>query len=466
VPLILVPSFLASVAIPFHDSILGGRAKPPHPDPVQKPNSNGGGGGHGGGSNGGPPPTSGGGSSSPPSSGSGPSPPASDGSSSSPGGSFFVDGGGVSSGTPSPSSSGGERDSSSSSTTTPGTPSSPSTQTDPSIGIPQPSASSILTGHRTLSQGSTSGGNHNSTSTSVPNIPVAHVSSMSLPHSIQKGVISGSPASFTQTGHPSSTNGPNGTGTNNNPESSALVNPHHQLSSGGTAAIITVFLLLFVALPFIVFIFRRRSKIQRYKRQTKGWSVTIRTSQTDGDLVDAQLIPDKTQTVSSSLATNIDHSESDRWTTYVLPPLPLAMAEMGRGKASRPTLVIDTNNDLDGISIASAGSDRSQYLITSTNPDSLVNTAMFVRPFSASESFAFPKPPESAGSAGASVMSVSSRHTRRVKSVTSVHDPPGLPLPMVPHAPTIPTVNPFMDHNPFADPSTRSIYSSVYWDAL
>jgi hypothetical protein len=516
----LLPSPVASVVddLPLVGSILsGGTNSPSLSAPVQSPSptgssgssSNGGGssplagGGssplNGGGSSpstsGGSSPSNGGGS--PPSSGGAPStgsgsPPSTGGAStgggsSPPSGGSFPSTGGSSSpfnggGSPSPGSSGsssgsGGGDHSSFSSTTTGTPASP--------GISQPSPStvsggSIVTGDRTLSStNSTSGSKQNSTSTAPP---VANVAGNSLPNTIQTGVvISGSPPSFTN--YP---NGPNGTGTNNNPNSSALANTHHQLSSGGIVAIIIAVLLLFVALPITIFVLRRRSKKQRDERKTKWFAIT-RLSQPYQDLDNEQLIPPGTQTARSSFVTTLDRSDSGG-PALIVPP---ALAETGRGNASRPLLVINIsdknhNSNLEGNrdSIGSAGSDRSQYLIVpqrdSTNPDPLANTPMSVRPFSPSESFAFPKPPEpvAAGSGPTYVASGLSRPTSNATSVTSaaidvlsgrLSLPTFTPLVMPhiiksPSPITVPTIDPFTDNNPFEDPTTPVIDNSTQLD--
>ena len=99
------------------------------------------------------------------------------------------------------------------------------------------------------------------------------------------------------------------------------------------------------------------------------------------------------------------------------------MAEMGRGSVSRPAFVIDlegtSNNNLgeNRHTIGSVGSDRSQYIIVpQRNSANTELTPMSVRPFSPSESFAFPKPPEPAAG---------SRPTSYATSVTLAN----LPLP-------------------------------------
>ena len=155
------------------------------------------------------------------------------------------------------------------------------------------------------------------------------------------------------------------------------------------------------------------------------------------------------------------------------------MAEMGRSNASRPALVINlegnSNNNLEENrhSIGSAGSDHSQYLIVhhrnSTNPDPQVSTPMSVRPFSPSESFAFPKPPEpvAPGSGSVSVAGSSSRPTSNATSVT-------LPPPLPPGLSSIPSLMPLVvsntalppssTTNPFEDLTTPTINNSSYSD--
>lgn len=192
------------------------------------------------------------------------------------------------------------------------------------------------------------------------------------------------------------------------------------------------------------------------------------------------LIPPGTQTARSSFGTTIDHSESGH-PTYVIPPFPPPTVEMGRDNASRPALVINiegnsnNNSEENRYSTGSAGSDHSQYLIVpqrnSTNPDQQVATPMSVRPFSPSESFAFPKPPEpvAAGSGSVSVAGGSSRPTSNGTSITLTTPPlpPGLtsipslvPLVVGPNT----TKSPNSTTNPFIDSTTPTIDNSPYSD--
>lgn len=228
--------------------------------------------------------------------------------------------------------------------------------------------------------------------------------------------------------------------------------------------------------------------MKRDERKSKWWFSSTRY----GDLANAQLMPAGTNTARSSFVTTIDHSETVRPISFI-PPLPTAMAEMGRGNASRPGLVIETfgennKNDLEGNrhSIASAGSDRSQYLIVhprnSMNPDPLANTPMSVRPFSPSESFAFPKPPEPGAAAGSGPASQASGISRPTSSdttvtLTAISALPGLPslptfMPLnVPNTVRSPSprsasiVDPFMDNNPFDDPTAPIMNSFACWEA-
>lgn len=201
--------------------------------------------------------------------------------------------------------------------------------------------------------------------------------------------------------------------------------------------------------------------MHRADRSTRWWFATARTSQLYGDGATEQLIPAGTQTARSSFVTTVDHSESSR-PTYVIPPFPPAMAEMGRGNVSRPPALLinlegNGNNNLEEnrYSIGSAGSDHSQYLIVhhrnSMNPDLQVPTPMSVRPFSPSESFAFPKPPEPVAAASGSV-SIAGGSSRPTSSATSVTLAPPLP----PGLPSIPSLVPLVVSNATKSPSSTN----------
>ncbi|KAF8799972.1 hypothetical protein BYT27DRAFT_7342716 [Phlegmacium glaucopus] len=427
------------------------------------------GGSSGGGSSGSPPPGP------PPGSGGPPSGSGSNGGSSSGGGTSVAGG----SGNLPPS-------------TTVGTPPSPITESATSIGTSQPSnsASNPAGGSVSLVNGSssTSGSTtqiSGSQSTSSAGDGTA-ANAENYPDTVQSGIYTSPSSPSVVAGSQSSlSNGPligNGSSTLSNK------NAHH-ISSGGIAAIVVV-LLLFLFL--IVFLLRRRSRLQRAERKNRWWFATNRTSQTYGDIATAGIMPAGTQTARSSFVTSVDHSESAHSQsahpslTYIIPPFPPAMAEMGRGNASRPALIINTQDDDNQpyndvrFSIGSTGS--GQYLFVhsrnSSDPQG-GNTPMSVRPFSASESFAFPKPPEpAAGSVGGPSSATSAKFS--VTSSNAGVSPPGIPvIPTIPLTtpPTPPAkgypsptatnmarpVDPFADNNPFEDSNAGPsiVYSTV-----
>jgi len=458
-----IPSAVGS--LPLLGPVLSGGGNSPAPAPPSAPTPQSAsppsstGGSSGGSSSGSPSPGSGGGSSS--------------------GGSTSVNGGGGrSGGNPSP--------------TTAGTPSSPSTDTGTSTGFSQPTDSASRTAGGSVStvNGSSSSSstaqNAGSQSTShsgsqAPN--GVNDGNQSLPDTIQSGMNSSpnSPSGIAAA-QSTSTNVPLAGG-----GSSALSNnTKHRLASGTIAGIVVVLVIL-LFLFLLVFFLRRRSKMQRADRRNKWWFATNRPPQKYGDITTAEIVHAGTRTARSSFVTTVDHSEAAHaHATHIIPPFPPAMAEMGRGNALRPALIINTyDEDKDPssdvrFSIGSAGSDHSQYLIVhnrnSANPDILGgNTPMSVRPFSPSESFAFPKPPEpAAGSVAGSRPSSSAMSAKFSTTSLNASPPPGLPvIPSLPFTmpftpfnkgdPPSPTatimarsVDPFADNNPFEDPSTSN----------
>ena len=358
--------------------------------------------------------------------------------------------------------------SSSTSTTTQGTPSLPTIQNPASTGILQSSSSSTLSatiGHSTVtandsirvlsSSGSSvqNGGNNNSSG--GIDLPVANAES--IPSALQSGVVnSGSKSPGSVTNNPNSSSGGGAGGTNNGPS------PRVRKLSPGEIAAIIIPLLLLLSLFVLVFIFRRRAKIRRDERSNKWRFATDLYGISSADM------PRGTRTARSSFVTSVDRSDA-----ITLPP---PMAETGRRNGTRPDLVINTfdENNRDSyndirFSIGSDHSDHSQYLIVhSINPDLVGQpTPMSVRPFSPSESFSFPKPPEPFTDAASSVTGGSL--TRRPSSLPlstmtlpKMSVPPGLPLlpafePLVAADPFSPTSDPFVDNNnPFDDPSSST----------
>ena len=204
--------------------------------------------------------------------------------------------------------------------------------------------------------------------------------------------------------------------------------------------------------------------------------------------MDAEIVPTRTRSARSSFIATADHSNSSH-SNYVIPPFPPAMAEVGRGNGTRPALFINTYENTPVLSIieesrfsiGSVGSDHSQYLIVndrhSGNPDTPGGiTPMSVRPFSPSESFAFPKPPEPAAGSAAGSSRPSSYATTGMLSTTSLNAnmPPGLlrmtlPFTTPNNKPSsftgtimAPTANPFGDNNPFEDPVTSNTDPDIY----
>lgn len=148
------------------------------------------------------------------------------------------------------------------------------------------------------------------------------------------------------------------------------------------------------------------------------------------------------------------------------------MAEVGRADGTAPTLLIDivqfgSSANEARFSVGSQGSTGSSQYLVVNHRDSMQtaevsgSTPMSVRPFSPSESFAFPKPPEAAGDRA----SAYSRPTSIAAS--GVLSPVASPtrIPPVPPPPTFPppvlvVPNPFgadpLVANPFADNPTTN----------
>ena len=357
------------------------------------------------------------------------------------------------------------------------TSSSPTTQNGSSTGSPQPSNSNSNTAIGNTSSSSADSTNASTQSSSaIPGIkgPVANADNVS-------GVIHSIPGSASATNSPDSINGPMGNGPNAG--SSALAAHKHTISSGAIAGI-TIVIIFLLSLSLIIFVLRRRFRMRRNERQNKWWFATTGSPQTYGDITNpAEDMPAGTHSARSSFVTTVDRSEPDR-ATYHIPPFPPAMAEIGRGNGTRPTLIIGTSDENNNdntpdyrFSIGSDGSDHSQYVIvphpSSANSDLLATTPMSVRPFSPSESFAFPRPPEPAAD-GSSRPTSSALSVPTTPSKTSA--PPGLPsiptfVPLVdqndikpPSPAKVPALDPFNDNNPFDDPITPTIIYSTFSD--
>ncbi|KAF8157821.1 hypothetical protein B0H34DRAFT_430394 [Crassisporium funariophilum] len=342
------------------------------------------------------------------------------------------------------------------------------------------SADPVLSGGNTVNNGS-NGSNGGGGSSGLPG-PAANAGS--LPGGNSPTGASGSSSRGTNSiggGHPSSTNGASGgsDGSNGSAGAGNLSDGSRGISTGAIAAIVVVFILFFLVV--LVFILRRRSRARRSERQTRWWFATKPPSQTYGDRDSVEILPSGSRSARSSFATTVDHSSSPRLTSnFLIPPLP-PMAEVGRGNGATPALIIDTSHfdatapPANRFSIGSAHSGDSQYLVVhhrdSLNPEGTGLTPMSVRPFSPSESFAFPKPPDPVGDRTSAYSRPSSSATLgMMKSpILSAMIPPtpAVPTSMAPSPPQAAADpfadnNPFSDNNPFEDPTTVSHASGEF----
>jgi uncharacterized membrane protein YtjA (UPF0391 family) len=254
---------------------------------------------------------------------------------------------------------------------------------------------------------------------------------------------------------------------------------HGGISGGATAGIVIVVILVILLVSFIIV--RRRSRKRRNERRNKWWFSRNGIFQTYGDrahgdagisgpiaggIVDGAA---QRRSVRSSFETTVDHSRTPRLDLdFDIPTLP-PMAEL-RGTpmlinldspnspvngSTLPKINITASESRFSVgTISSTGSDgQGQWLIV--NRDNLlapeIGTPMSVRPFSPTESFAFPKPPTDKSSGDWSQLSrPASSHTMSA-SVTSGMKSPGIAEEHIPALPVpSPTANPFNDPDPIA----------------
>lgn len=260
----------------------------------------------------------------------------------------------------------------------------------------------------------------------------------------------------------------------------------HQLSSGAIAGIIVVCFLFLIG--FIVLFVRRRSMARRLQRRKKWWFGGNTTSDSfsivGGSVGDSQNRGSPTlnrASARSSFATNFDQGLMFRIDSPTsLPNLDLAafgtilefppMAEV----RERTSLLFPSASAVarreSMSSMMSNGSDPdTQYLIVGNdlNPPG-PSSPMCVRPFSPSESFAFPKPPlcPNEGQCPSSVSVISGRGLvsplSSVATLVQIHSPPPIfnpdLLPPAPAASYLPpsaslTAIPGTSSDPFADPA-------------
>jgi hypothetical protein len=272
---------------------------------------------------------------------------------------------------------------------------------------------------------------------------------------------------------------------------------HNGISTGAIAAIVVVGALLFLAL--LVLLLRKRYIARRSERRNQWWQ---RSNANEGN--DTSSNGDRrgggspagsgNRGVSwrSSFGTTIDHAQTPRlMIDFDIPPVP-PMAEV-RGSDNTfsapnpfsplqdsPILVAfdnarlpSTNNNISNtsrFSVHSANSVHSQnsdsyaqYLTVSNSgfmEGGEIRTPMSVRPFSPSESFAFPKPPKEA--------SDSSRppSTLTLSTVTLSVPPTHTKSPtasriLLPSTPASPVVTEAPEANPFADPTFEPKFAEI-----
>ncbi|KAG6376850.1 hypothetical protein JVT61DRAFT_876 [Boletus reticuloceps] len=188
----------------------------------------------------------------------------------------------------------------------------------------------------------------------------------------------------------------------------AAVSSGKRLSGGAIAGIIIVG--LFFLFPLILLVVRRHSIARRLELRRRWWfgrsalghDSSLSSGSTRSSMRSNGEVPASRQSARSSFATNFDHGlmfridTPSRLSLDLVPDLP-PKAEV----RERNSILISTGGSVarreSMNSMLSNGSDPdAQYLTVSTGQDNLdPSTPMSVRPFSPSESFAFPKPPPS-----------------------------------------------------------------------
>lgn len=259
----------------------------------------------------------------------------------------------------------------------------------------------------------------------------------------------------------------------------------HQLSLGAIAGIVVVCLLFLVG--FIMLFVRRRSisrRLQRHKRWWFGANTTFDSfSIVGGSVGDSQSRGSpilNRASARSSFATNFDQGLMFRIDSPTsLPNLDLGafgtipefppMAEVReRTSILFPSASAVARRESMNSMMSNGSDPDNQYLIVGNdlNPPG-PSSPMSVRPFSPSESFAFPKPPPcpNKGQCPSSVSGISGRGLVSPSSsatLVQIHSPPPIfnsdLLPSAPAASYLPpsaslTAIPGTSSDPFADPA-------------
>ncbi|KAG6915139.1 hypothetical protein DXG01_013078 [Tephrocybe rancida] len=238
------------------------------------------------------------------------------------------------------------------------------------------------------------------------------------------------------------------------------------ISAGAISGIVVVLVLILLVLAIILF--RRRYMNQRAKRLNQWWAGAGNPRNSPVENATSPVSPTRSNnraSARSSFATTFDHAQTPRLSVAFgdIPPLP-PMAEVRENHydgfqlfspnsaiADSPVLITFDGPQAPPVaynraSVHSVGSNSSgaQYLDVphDSNANSQeVTTPMSVRPFSPSESFAFPKPPSKQQSGEWS--------SSRPMSATTYHSVAHSPVESSAIAPEVPS-NPFSD--PVADP--------------
>lgn len=283
-----------------------------------------------------------------------------------------------------------------------------------------------------------------------------------------------------------------GTGSTDPGSESSQDNKHSGISTGIIISIVVVAVLLLFG--FLIVFFRRRSASRRNNRRNRWWfgrsnaNDNMRWSSGSGDATAAS----GTISARSSFATTYDIGHRSSLTldyTTPQPPLPpMAQLRDGRGHnllsiqadshvlpvdllAASPTQAPSTpllisfdepaievmNSRFSVASSRSTSSDpHSQYVVIRSADTLSLNsnnnfaaTPMSVRPFSPSESFAFPKPPPTSGEWG----SLYSKRQSANNSSIMMGDA------AIPPTPALPTA--MSSGNPFLDPSPQSEFAEI-----
>ena len=234
----------------------------------------------------------------------------------------------------------------------------------------------------------------------------------------------------------------------------------HGLSGGAIAG--TVIAALVGVIAVIVFLLRRRSRKRRGERRKRWWTSHDKV---DGGIGSGGVFPDEhRRSVRSSFETTVDHSLTPRLgEDFEFPSFPpmaelrgtslLARLDTSVGSGS-PRII--SENRFSGSTVSSTSSDgQSQWFVIGDDPLAPeVSSPMSVRPFSPTESFAFPRPPttnEKKSSMNSSRSS--SGHAFSVRNPSMADEK----VPAIP----VRAANPFHDPDPFIIYSTAAAAATV-----